>query len=431
MRHPPLRASLEAGLVMLAAFSLAPLKAQQPRSIAAKPPQLYLLAGTPNGDFGYPATLYLADGGKLRLIREVVSQDEGVRAVQMWGNTIFLAHPAQKVSAVSVIHIDDPNLVDDVLINQDSRLVFTAFSQSGQSDANSGVVGDLLPSFKGEVDPANLVSVEVLNAPNSSRERVLLNRWEVYQALRKQGETDGPDYINDFTAAVIEGQLVFPPAFGHRILIDTIPTVLRDAMRGNTLQTVSIIAASERYLLVKLDFTYDEWISGKTNRASDIFIHDRVLGSWRTIQVEGNKSRSTMFGSWLATTTAEFNRDKTRISPGRENEPNSGGAGELGRISASRPNIRNLYSQRETWFPGVLLLQNLENNQRIRIETGQEDSEILWVGNSSVLYRVNDVIYQARIAGNQLLDTSMIVRDEDVREVHWSFWGSPLPAQSK
>jgi hypothetical protein len=39
-----------------------------------------------------------------------------------------------------------------------------------------------------------------------------------------------------------------------------------------------------------------------------------------------------------------------------------------------------------------------------------------------VLYRVNDAIYQARIDGEQLKDITLVVKGEDVPEVHWAFW---------
>jgi len=72
--------------------------------------------------------------------------------------------------------------------------------------------------------------------------------------------------------------------------------------------------------------------------------------------------------------------------------------------------------------PGVLVLQNLADGRKIRIETGQEDSEILTVDQEKVLYRVNDTIYQAHIVGEQLKDSTVVVKDEDVPEIHWVFW---------
>ncbi len=77
---------------------------------------------------------------------------------------------------------------------------------------------------------------------------------------------------------------------------------------------------------------------------------------------------------------------------------------------------------RESLFLGILTLQNLADGRKIRIVTGQEDSEILRVQGDIVLYRVNDEIYQARIAGDQLKDTTLVVKDDDVPEIHWAFW---------
>ena len=49
---------------------------------------LYLLAATPAQDYGYPATLYRVVEDKLKSVRELVPQTEGVRFVQS-GETSF------------------------------------------------------------------------------------------------------------------------------------------------------------------------------------------------------------------------------------------------------------------------------------------------------------------------------------------------------
>jgi hypothetical protein len=79
-------------------------------------------------------------------------------------------------------------------------------------------------------------------------------------------------------------------------------------------------------------------------------------------------------------------------------------------------------------IPGTLLLDNLEDGRRITIDTGQEDSEILTVrADGLVLYRVNDSIFSAQIEGDKLSQPTLVVKDEDVPEVHWVFW-SPAAA---
>ena len=73
---------------------------------------LYLLAATPAQDYGYPATLYRVVEDKLKSVRELVPQTEGVRFVQSWGNVIFLVDlPGEDVT---VVHNDDPLQVDKV-----------------------------------------------------------------------------------------------------------------------------------------------------------------------------------------------------------------------------------------------------------------------------------------------------------------------------
>jgi hypothetical protein len=63
-------------------------------------------------------------------------------------------------------------------------------------------------------------------------------------------------------------------------------------------------------------------------------------------------------------------------------------------------------------IPGTLLLDNLEDGRRITLDTGQEDSEILTVrADGLVLYRVNDSIFAAQIAGDKLTKPSLVVKD--------------------
>jgi predicted transcriptional regulator len=68
-------------------------------------------------------------------------------------------------------------------------------------------------------------------------------------------------------------------------------------------------------------------------------------------------------------------------------------------------------------------LDNLVEGTRITIQTGQEDSEVLDVrSHSLVLYRVNEEIFEAKIEGDKLSASKLVVKGEDVPEVHWVFW---------
>jgi hypothetical protein len=203
--------------------------------------------------------------------------------------------------------------------------------------------------------------------------------------------------------------------FGHANVIGPLPAFLR----GTNRKLILVIAAvSQDYLLL---VARDDLPPEKLGASQEMFVHDRVRNRWSTIQIEGNWSESRLFGHWLATIVRMANLDR-KPGPGRDQERNS----ETDRL----PNVQLQYANwagRYYWLPGVLVLQNLADGRKIRIETGQEDSEILSVDQENVLYRVNDTIFQAQIVGDQLKDLVVVVKDEDVPEIHWVFWSKRLP----
>src|SRR5271165_6310156 len=89
----------------------APVFAQTPSPTPKQ--RLYLLAATPmdiGSRYGYPATLYYAAAGKLKVAREVVPGTEGVSSVLASANAIFLTHPLYGSSerSVDIIHTREP-----------------------------------------------------------------------------------------------------------------------------------------------------------------------------------------------------------------------------------------------------------------------------------------------------------------------------------
>ena len=196
-------------------------------------------------------------------------------------------------------------------------------------------------------------------------------------------------------------------------MLDELPPELRGK---NEAAALGIIAASQDYLVVPKPRTREEMDSSTPPDFIEGFVHVRSTGAWKRIRIEGNSSYSRLFGVWLATITQMWN-PQHKVSPGRENERNRG--------NSLLPSVQTAYEEfrgRWNWSPGILALQNLADGRKIRIETGQEDSEILRVDGDVVLYRVNDTIYQARIEGEQLKDITVVVKDEDVPEIHWAFW---------
>jgi hypothetical protein len=373
--------------------------------------QLYLLFGTPGDKLveTYPVRLFrVGANNELVLVREVVPKTAGLRIVRMWGHAIFVVSPRYPATTVSIVHTDDPTRKDDVTVSgkgvfPDDGLTVVATPQGTDGDL-------LLPWIADSSDPTHVVwtLASISSDPSQSGPRVKFNHWDEYAALRYEGGTGGPELISPPACVARSGELEVivhnPP-----IIIDSLPPELRDT---NTKLVISVEAESQDYLLLRAFDPSTE----RPASSEKMFLHDRAKDRWSTIQVEGNRSEQRLFGPWLATLVRMNNTDK-KPGPGRGHEPD-------GAIDGL-PNIQYEYATwagRFYWMPGVLVLQNLVDGRKIRIETDAEDSEILWAGSDRVVYRVDDTIFQARIVGDKLQGTTVLVHDGDVPGVHWVFW---------
>ena len=218
-----------------------------------------------------------------------------------------------------------------------------------------------------------------------------------------------------------------PPA---SIIDKLLPLGSGRTARGQPGHRLQIVVASQRYLLLGAE--YPARMESSPTQTREFFLHDRVRNRWSELPVEGNLSRCRLFDPWLSTIVVMDNPSK-RPSPGKENERHITDRNEMPGLdtsSARFPSVQDMYPI-DQYRPGILVLQNLEDGRKIRIETGQEDSEILSVRGDAVLYRVNETIYQARIVGDKLRGSSVLVKDDDVPEIHWVFWGPQTEAKAR
>lgn len=390
--------------------------------------RLYLLAATTSqhSPQAYPATLYQVDSnGKLQWLREVVSPAEGTRFIYAYGKTIFLLNPHASVTGVAIVHADDPMRVDDVtfaprgIIPSPSATVIVKPPGSGEALLVPWITNlndSATPPEKIEVTSA-LISGDSV----SKAKRVRFNVWSEYTYLRSQGAEGGPNYVPGLIASHSDGRLVMD-VFGHSAPIASLPPKLQ---RSSARMVPVVVGSNDRFLIVVRQFQWEELNSGKLGPSREFHVLDRAQGAWTPTQIEANAPSLRLFDSWLAIVTG-FWRPDHQPPPGRENERAVETEAD-GPHPVLLPPVRVLYRSfvgHNIYFPGVLILQNLLDKRNIRIETGQEDSEVLWVGDEKVLYRVNDTIYQARIEGEKLADTTVVVKDEDVPEIHWVFWSN-------
>jgi hypothetical protein len=373
---------------------------------------IYLLSGTPSNQSGesFPVTLYgVAADRKLKLVRELVPQKEGLYSVKQASGVLFVAHPHITPTVVTILHTGNLLQSDDVLFNPKGLVSLQSFE--ALSEASQGSIEELFPLVDAGGLPRNGILVSISGRSAEGQPRLTFDTWEKYRTMETDGTPGGPSlYTGPF--AVVNGRNLAVSIFGRKINVDTLPPSLQ-VVDPSAIAWLMIF--NKEYSIVAMADT----TPGHTSNAAGsrrMFVHNRIKNRWTQIDIQGSDSRLRVLGPWLATIVAMKNPDH-RSGPGRANERS---------VATDRlPNVQKYYSDfigQEFYLPGILVLQNLVDGRKIQIETGEEDSEILQVKGEMVLYRVNDSIYEARIAGDEIKDPGVVVKDEDVPEIHWAFW---------
>lgn len=200
---------------------------QEPSANVPPGPQLYLLAATPTDDYGYPVTLYVAENGNLRSVRNVLPQEEGVRAVRAWGNAIFLNHPVVVPTAVTVLHTDDPLRVDDVTVQPDNPQFFFIAS-AVIAEPKPAELDEIMLSTPGELTPANIKWLSISSEPTTAESRVKQDSQNEYAAMRFEGQRPCRDFAA--LAAAVEGTNLVFMAFDHHVAMDGVSPLVSEAI---------------------------------------------------------------------------------------------------------------------------------------------------------------------------------------------------------
>lgn len=384
---------------------------------------LYLLAATlvvKDRYAGYPATLYQIEDQRLSTVREVIppgpigggtEAPTSISCVRVSGNAIYVMYPYYRSSTVEVIHFDNPALADEVTFNSANSFTEGIRTLVARTPSSNGTL--LIPVDPSDPSRLSGTLTRIVTTSTGSRAIPHSDAWGEYRNL--QWEVVGGPSPESSLLAMRSGNNLTLRVAGHTVVIDALPPPLSGLSDKSS---IDIAAANLRYLLTLPMHTSQQMASGHLGDTTTIFVHDRLSNRWKTAVVEGNSPGSVrLFGSWMAVIAMSYDPALAE-NPGRDNERSD--------ATDTLPNIQAMYASpggmAHMSIPGILLLQNLADGRKIRIETDQEDSEILWADGSSVLYRVNDTIYRAKIVGDKLENPTMIVQDDDVPEIHWVFW---------
>jgi hypothetical protein len=168
---------------------------------------------------------------------------------------------------------------------------------------------------------------------------------------------------------------------------------------------------NNKIFLLRLSSTDDR----KEGMGESLFlIYSKSTDKWMELKVPGNQTRVQGFDNWITGAFAENDSEEKRVSPGY----------------TSRKNIEDIYGPgfdvmakvSNLYYPGKLFFFNSLNGEYFEIYTGQGDSEVLFVNEGTILYRICDEIYEVPIIGNNKFGKAkLLVKDSRIHNIHWAF----------
>jgi hypothetical protein len=384
---------------------------------------LYLLAGTSwnqgMSPFGDPVRLYaVSPGHKLSLVRTIAPS---LFAVQddMHGK-LFVEYPMYQTTTVSVIHEEWPQVKDEVVFNP--KHLFVIDSEVSLAAGGDDRTYALLPVNKPSQSLGSEHLVTVLAGGPNTPAKVVPGTLALYRSMRVSGCPGGPAPCDVGPIGWILGHNFAMRVGGRQVPVIRLPQALARQDGGDW---AGAINSSARFFVLGIPH-------GNSDRFAPTvrYAHDRVAETWKRMVFPCSFPLTRIFGEWLATKVENWSPKgiKGNDNPGREDERDWG--------TPLLPNVHEEYALLQGMdysIPGILTLNNLVDGRKITLKTHEEDSEILDVSkNGLVLYRVNDEIFSTHIEGDKLSAPKLVVKGDDVPEVHWVFWSnakvSPPPA---
>ena len=222
------------------------------------------------------------------------------------------------------------------------------------------------------------------------------------------GSPGGPALPAGLIGAVSGGDITLNTHDGE-IVIDRLPSSIRLAGKS-----VGVHASNSRYLIFTVMHKVADYASLPNTVVN--YVHNRLTNSWSTVELPGNGDSQRLTEDWLAA---------TQVTLAPHNRTNPGRNGERSDRTRELPNVKQEYSLglgANNLIPGRLILRNLQDARQFAINTGKEDSEVLAVKADTVFYRIDDSIFAAKITSEGIDRPALVVKDEDVPEIHWAFW---------
>lgn len=256
--------------------------------------------------------------------------------------------------------------------------------------------------------------------------------WSLYRQITIEGESGGPvdsGYLRgtrgDNRNGLSEKMKMNYGIWGNNVnetvgvfsgnYYAPVLTVPHEYLRNLPMARYLFLAKNDLYTILAVDQlgTYGAGLETAEKNEEDVYIVN-AQNAWRKTYLLGTCSRGRLFSHWLASTVAFY-------SPGFGGRPTPSGLrkGE----SSDTEQLYRIETAEDCRLPGILVLQDLQSNKIITIDSGREDSEIVLVDKETVFYRINDEIWTGVISGSKLANVKMLAKDSRLVQAHWAFLG--------
>lgn len=373
---------------------------------------LYFVSGCSSRAEGtFPLVLYRWEEtrGQFLAVRTIIPATDGTQHILFLENRRLLvaSSPNWRCNAFHVVWLDSPQK------NKTLRLEYTSELSPLEVTLFADPRGTAIAVYLVALDAkGHGFSKQILKVIDVATGVVRDGDWNDYRHLQVTGPVGGIQPYEDGSVELFsysDGQLVFRkggrsiesglrlPA-NFRYAPDDI--VFAYVLTGDLVVLQSLFNSPER----------DGPIGRKT------LLIGRLLDKqwqWHRWTVPGDMSWTRRWDNWLGVQVgaARFEVKRTRPSPGlreRRKAPTTTGY----------PFDWKWVSE---YFPGTLLLYNVATRKQYTMETGQGDSEILFVESSHIYYRVNDRIFRGRIGEKSIEEAELMVSRPEVVDIHWAF----------
>lgn len=385
---------------------------------AEKPIHFVSGCPTPKSDAKFPSSIYKIDKSKKALVkvREVVSAEKGTEFIRPYyeeGKIVIKTKYVSMELGISSSYF--------ALIDLDNSMVANNFKIT-YPEIYSDVQDQLLsiPS-KGLFLAAHVFKDENnekllgMNLMTMKQEEL---SWDALKYVKVSGIPGGATPGDVFVASVkADGQIMINTTKGKIETDWKLPTLIK--FKEN--EVVGIYVNNHEVLA--LSFSKSRVKKKEGLGYVPFHILDKKTNEWRTVQFTGGRTGVRGFGPWLAGYVAD--EERAVESPGKEKRRKVSKFPSKEDMTASGTPVDWRFEDFRIFCPGILFIYNAQTQHNYTIETGQGDSEVLLVEGDTVYYRVNDEIFEAKIAKEKVEAGKLIAKDEVVPDIHWAFFGRP------